>query len=80
MAQTHESIPRILHPGTPATAEQGSQWDQFFWSAYHKWRVNRNVTFPPHKVDGKEPDLNKLFLVVGAMGGVKRVGLLRIRL
>lgn len=64
------------HVFNPYGRERLSMY-QFFWSAYHRWRADRNnVVFPPLKIAGKEPDLNKLFLLVGAKGGAKTVSFL----
>lgn len=42
--------------------------------AYNKWKADHNIKGAFDRIDGKEVDLSKLFLLVGSMGGMKEVG------
>ncbi|KAG8914777.1 hypothetical protein FRC01_003922 [Tulasnella sp. 417] len=72
----------IIHQLTEAYRQQNPQpgqpgrrmpFHEFFTKAFNGWLAQHQLTLDPPRVDGKEVELHKLFLMVGALGGCRAV-------
>ncbi|KAG8897219.1 hypothetical protein FRC00_004649 [Tulasnella sp. 408] len=59
--------PQLGQPDRPM------QYHEFFTTTFNNWLAQRQLTLEPPRVDGKEVELHKLFLMVGALGGCRAV-------
>ncbi|KAG9035587.1 hypothetical protein FS837_001882 [Tulasnella sp. UAMH 9824] len=49
------------------------QFHEYFKTMFNDWLTERQLTLEPPRVGGKEVELHKLFLMVGAFGGYRAV-------
>lgn len=57
----------------PSQTSRPMQFNEFFTAAFNDWLDQRQLTLDPPRVDGKEVELHKLFLMVGVFGGCSAV-------
>ena len=84
-AQTPQQTPQMIQrtrsaappqsspPMPPVGGDTTQRWDVAFKQLFGQWITSRKIPFEQPYIDGKPVDLSKLFLTVGALGGMKKV-------